>query len=194
MYQPRKRGFGNTIYEILVSIGFLLILILPLPLMIFISSYYSLWKSVNYTPLADIIIKCVILFNIILAILLKVIFSRELKSILFKSWVFAFVVLLCIPALSFTITQSAMVTLTEYFGWQGVLTGKVIEKYESKKSIGYHTNIHYHLIIDNKKHSQISVSENNYHKAHIGQTVKLIHYQSPFLDYVDFDDIQLVNE
>lgn len=89
-----------------------------------------------------------------------------------------------------------MVTSTKYFGWQGLLTGKIIGKYESEKLLRYRTgtDIHYHLIIDNKKHSQISVSENNYHKAHIGQTVKLIHYQSPFLDYVDFDDIQLVNE
>lgn len=87
-----------------------------------------------------------------------------------------------------------MVTLTKYFGWQGVLTGKIMGKYEIEKPVRYRTEIHYHLIIDNKKHSQISVSENNYHKAHIGQTVKSIHYQSPFLDYVDFDDIQLVNE
>lgn len=185
MYHPRKRGFEGAIY---------LIFMLPLPLMIFISSYHSLWKSVNYTPLADMLIKCAILFGVILVILLRIFFLRELKSGIFKSRIFAFALLLCFPVLSFTITQSAMVTLTKYFGWQGVLTGKVIEKYESKKHIGYHTNIHYHLIIDNKKHSQISVSENNYHKAHIGQTVKLIHYQSPFLDYVDFDDIQLVNE
>lgn len=185
MYHPRKRGFEGAIY---------LIFMLPLPLMIFISSYHSLWKSVNYTPLADMFIKCAVLFNIILIILLKVIFSRMFKSVLFKSWAFAFLLLLCVPVLSVTITQSAMVTLTKYFGWQGLLTGKIIGKYESEKPVRYRTEIHYHLIIDNKKHSQISVSKNNYHKAHIGQTIKLIHYRSPFLDYVDFDDIQLVNE
>lgn len=154
--------------------------------------YNSHWKSVSYTSLADEITKYSLWFGIILAILLRVFYLRKLKSGVFKSWVFAFALLLCFPTLSFAVAKSAMVAYTKHFGEQELLIGKVVEKYESNSS-DYRSRTVYNLRTDNQKYSRIVVSKSNYRQAYIGQTVSLIHYKSQFLDYVDFNDLQFVD-
>lgn len=190
--QPKKKGFKDNVYVVLMVVGIWLIASLPIVLTMSVLSYHSHWKSVTYTPLADEIIKYTIWLGIILVILLRVVCLRKLKSGIFKSWVFAFALLLCFPALLFAITQSAMVAYTKYCGEQVLLIGKVVEKYESRSS-SYRSHTVYNLRTDNQKYNRIIVFKSDYHQAYVGQTVSLIHYNSQFLDFVDFDDVRFLD-
>lgn len=190
--KPKKKGFKDNVYVILMVVGIWLIASLPVVLTMSVLSYHSHWKSVAYTPLADEIIKYTIWLGIILVILLRVVCLRKLKSSIFKSWVFAFALLLCFPALLFTTTQSAMVFYTKYCGEQVLLIGKVVEKYESRSS-SYRSHTVYNLRTDNQKYNRIIVFKRDYHQAYVGQTVSLIQYKSQFLDFVDFDDVRFLD-
>lgn len=192
MHQPKKNGFKDNVYVILMVVGIWLIASLPVVLTMSVLSYHSHWKSVTYTPLADEIIEYAFWLGIILAILLRVFYLRKLKSGILKSWVFTFALLLCFPALLFTTTQSAMVFYTKHFGVQELLVGKVIEKYESRAPSSRSSTV-YNLRTDNQKYSRIIVFKRDYHQAYIGQTVSLIQYKSQFLDFVDFDDVRFLD-